>query len=316
MQYYYDRDWASNPGAGPSGVILSSSSQCMCACEMSFQLPQIYRSVQKAGLRCFLLSAAGGIREQSWMSELAELEAALSESRAGWKLVVGHHPCRSNGVEHGDTPELRSEFTNITCIFCNTSPPNANCTQDTRAACVAPRCCQHGSGGSEHGSVSECHIVGLSMYSCSSNVGSKSSSIMHAWHCTKQGCAPYNFIMRVHFAGWVEPLLAKYGVQLYLAGHDHDLEHIKVPREVTHHIVSGTGSQVRPEFSGTRDALFQQGAQGSRHCCLLTAAIFHVCPSLPAIASAVQCYVQVCLQIWSQWWASGPIACESSSSRR
>lgn len=124
VQYYYDRDWASNPG---------------------------------------------GVREQSWMSELAELEASLSESRAGWKLVVGHHPCRSNGIEHGDTPELRR---------------------------------------------------------------------------------------------WVEPLLAKYGVQLYLAGHDHDLEHIKVPGEVTHHIVSGAGSQVRPEFSGTRDALFQQGAQG------------------------------------------------------
>lgn len=43
------------------------------------------------------------------MSNLAELEAALSESRASWKLVVGHHPVRSNGIEHGGTPELRRE---------------------------------------------------------------------------------------------------------------------------------------------------------------------------------------------------------------
>lgn len=43
------------------------------------------------------------------MAELAELEAALSESQASWKLVVGHHPVRSNGIEHGDTPELRRE---------------------------------------------------------------------------------------------------------------------------------------------------------------------------------------------------------------
>lgn len=64
-------------------------------------------------------------------------------------------------------------------------------------------------------------------------------------------------------AGWVEPLLQKYGVQLYLAGHDHDLEHIHVPGQLTHHIVSGAGSQVRPEFSSSSDALFQQGAQGA-----------------------------------------------------
>ena len=43
------------------------------------------------------------------MAALAELETALAESSAGWKLVVGHHPVRSNGIEHGDTPELRRE---------------------------------------------------------------------------------------------------------------------------------------------------------------------------------------------------------------
>jgi hypothetical protein len=60
----------------------------------------------------------------------------------------------------------------------------------------------------------------------------------------------------------VEPLLRWYGVQAYLAGHDHDLEHIHAPGQRTHHIVSGAGSQVRPEFAGARDSRFQAGAQG------------------------------------------------------
>ncbi len=51
----------------------------------------------------------GGLLEQSWRANLAELEADLAASRAGWKVVVGHHPVRSNGEEHGDTPELRGE---------------------------------------------------------------------------------------------------------------------------------------------------------------------------------------------------------------
>ncbi|KAL7114435.1 hypothetical protein ACP275_04G121200 [Erythranthe tilingii] len=36
---------------------------------------------------------------------LADLESALKESRAKWKIVVGHHAIRSVG-HHGDTPEL------------------------------------------------------------------------------------------------------------------------------------------------------------------------------------------------------------------
>ena len=36
---------------------------------------------------------------------LQDLENALSESRAKWKIVVGHHAIRSVG-HHGDTNEL------------------------------------------------------------------------------------------------------------------------------------------------------------------------------------------------------------------
>ena len=37
----------------------------------------------------------------------------------------------------------------------------------------------------------------------------------------------------------------EYGVDFYLAGHEHDLQYIK-PDGPTHHIISGAGSEVRP----------------------------------------------------------------------
>lgn len=47
----------------------------------------------------------GGILEQSWVDQLKELEVRLSRSNAAWKIVVGHHPPRSNG-DHGNNKEL------------------------------------------------------------------------------------------------------------------------------------------------------------------------------------------------------------------
>lgn len=44
----------------------------------------------------------------------------------------------------------------------------------------------------------------------------------------------------------IEPLLDRHQVDLYLAGHEHDLQHIKNPNHPTHHIISGAGSLTRP----------------------------------------------------------------------
>jgi tartrate-resistant acid phosphatase type 5 len=38
----------------------------------------------------------GGLKEQSWEDQVRELEASLARSKAAWKLVVGHHPVRTN----------------------------------------------------------------------------------------------------------------------------------------------------------------------------------------------------------------------------
>lgn len=46
--------------------------------------------------------------------------------------------------------------------------------------------------------------------------------------------------------GHLEKVLMKHQVDVYFAGHEHDLQHIKNPNYNTHHIVSGAGSEVRP----------------------------------------------------------------------
>ena len=59
----------------------------------------------------------------------------------------------------------------------------------------------------------------------------------------------------------VEPLLERYGVQLYLAGHDHDLELQRGPGSGVTHVLTGAGSETRG-FRGTTDSLFQHAASG------------------------------------------------------
>lgn len=89
-------------------------------------------------------------------------------------------------------------------------------------------------------------------------------------------------------AEWVEPLLKRYGVQLYLAGHDHDLEHLRArdgagQRELLHHVVTGAGSQTRG-LAGAADSLFQHDQSGAHlfapsrlTCCAHTASCRTCC---------------------------------------
>jgi len=47
----------------------------------------------------------GGLSVQSWESQLKEIEAQLKSSTATWKVMVGHHPPRSNG-HHGNNSDV------------------------------------------------------------------------------------------------------------------------------------------------------------------------------------------------------------------
>ncbi|MBX9796798.1 tartrate-resistant acid phosphatase type 5 family protein [Sphingomonas sp.] len=109
---------------------------------------------------------AQNVAQQDVRHQLAWLDAALSKSRAAWKIVMGHHTIRSGGSGHGDTPEM---------------------------------------------------------------------------------------------VAMVKPILERHGVQAYIAGHDHDLQHI-VDNGVDY-VLCGAGSEVRPvaQVAGTRFALARSG---------------------------------------------------------
>jgi len=53
-----------------------------------------------------------------------------------------------------------------------------------------------------------------------------------------------------------------HGVQAYLAGHDHNLEHIHVPGASVHYIISGGGSKSDRGFIGAAHSAFQWPASG------------------------------------------------------
>ena len=59
----------------------------------------------------------------------------------------------------------------------------------------------------------------------------------------------------------LEPLFEKHNVDVYLAGHEHDLQHIKPSDKQTHHFVSGAGSEVRPT-GNLESTLFSESIQG------------------------------------------------------
>ena len=50
------------------------------------------------------------IVSQDTNAQVAWLDQALSNSKATWKIVIGHHPIFSGGSEHGDQPELIREI--------------------------------------------------------------------------------------------------------------------------------------------------------------------------------------------------------------
>jgi tartrate-resistant acid phosphatase type 5 len=109
----------------------------------------------------------GGIASQSWELQLKEVEARLSDSKALYKIVVGHHPPRSNG-EHGNNTEIM----------------------------------QH-----------------------------------------------------------LGPLMERYGVSTYFAGHDHNLEHLHLENGLNI-FVSGGGSDTNRGFETAVDSKYQYANQG------------------------------------------------------
>lgn len=66
----------------------------------------------------------GGIQEQDWLEQVAELEVNLAKSTAAWKFVVGHHPIHSNHMKTRQFEEMVDVIEplilkyNVSAYFC------------------------------------------------------------------------------------------------------------------------------------------------------------------------------------------------------
>jgi acid phosphatase len=59
----------------------------------------------------------------------------------------------------------------------------------------------------------------------------------------------------------LDPILIRYNVNLYLCGHDHDMQHIKRPGSNVHYMVAGSGSKLR-KTTKTEYSLFAASENG------------------------------------------------------
>jgi hypothetical protein len=59
-----------------------------------------FNSASKS-IRIHFSYCVGGILEQSWEANMKELEVRLARSKAKWKIVIGHHPIKSQ-LQVGD----------------------------------------------------------------------------------------------------------------------------------------------------------------------------------------------------------------------
>ncbi len=68
------------------------------------------------------------------------------------------------------------------------------------------------------------------------------TQLHHAvWVLTRCSCDVMQEFPEVGAA--LKPLMDTYGVDAYLCGHEHNLQHLHIETERTHYIVSGGGSQ-------------------------------------------------------------------------
>ncbi len=88
-----NHDWS--PAESPASQILRSQKGS------SWRMPALYYSFLAGPAQFFALATHAFSQTQ-----VAWVQQELERSRAGWKILYGHHPIYSYGV-HGDTPELQ-----------------------------------------------------------------------------------------------------------------------------------------------------------------------------------------------------------------
>ncbi|CAL0329807.1 unnamed protein product [Lupinus luteus] len=90
-------------------VFIATISLCLVASSSSLQ--RFDKSPKKDGSLSFLVIGDWGRKGTYNQTKVADqdVDLALNQSRANWKIVVGHHTIKSAG-EHGVTNELEKQL--------------------------------------------------------------------------------------------------------------------------------------------------------------------------------------------------------------
>src|SRR5690606_9940264 len=60
----------------------------------------------------------------------------------------------------------------------------------------------------------------------------------------------------------LQPILEKHRIPVYLSGHEHSMQHIKVQNKTFHQFISGSGSEVTPVRKGLTYSRFEASEYG------------------------------------------------------
>ena len=198
------------------------------------------------------------VRDPQWRASFEDVYTAAS-LQTPWYAVLGNHDYRSSAeaqvaytrhsarwrmpARYYAVTERVDPFTEVLLVFLDTTPFLA----------------QYRPGGEEATPGVAGQDVGRQLdWLCRTLAGSAARwKVVVGHHAVLSGSPFHGGSEELDRA--VAPLLEAYGVQLYLCGHEHDLQHLA--RRGVHYVVCGTGSECR-ETSATAHTRFCRGDLG------------------------------------------------------
>ncbi len=206
----------------------------------------------------FYPNGVASIHDPLWQSSYEDIYSAHSLN-LDWYVVLGNHDYRGNVQAEVDYTNISRRWnmpsryfhndvttddgTSVRFVFIDTSPLNDEYYQETKY---------------RHKVIGQDTTAQLQWMDSllAEDFDWKIVVGHHPLYSGGKRVEDKNFV-RPH----LEPRFEKYRVDVYLAGHEHDLQHIKPADKTTHHFISGAGSEVRPTGM-LESSLFAESIQG------------------------------------------------------